>query len=122
MRSPEGYVQYLLNEVKGGNSWAFLILLFANSHHEIVRSDDADLVDLLSGMMEMGGTPVILGAITDEKGIWGLRYRILPEYTDNEFVQALSKAMMETAKQMSRHNLDDALKHIARASRLSDET
>jgi hypothetical protein len=30
--------------------------------------------------------------------------------------------MMETARQMSRHNLDDALKHIARASRLSDET
>jgi hypothetical protein len=122
MRSPEEYVKELRQEMGGEHSSAFFVVLFDDGQYDIVRSDDSDPFELLNGMVILGGQPVILGRITDNDGFWGLRFRILPEYADNDFVKALSKAMVDAAKQMSRQNLDNALKSIARASDLPDET
>lgn len=117
MRSAEGYVKELRKEVQGERSSAFLVVLFPDEQYDIVQSDDADPFALLNGMMALRGVPVIVGQLTDEDGIWALSFRILPEYADNEFVQALGNAMMEAANQISQHNLEAALKNIANASR-----
>jgi hypothetical protein len=120
MRTPADYFKELRSEAGGKASTAFLVLLFEDGGHDIVRSDEGDPLELLSGMIGLGGTPVIIGRVRDDGGIWELTFRILPEFNDDDFVQALGKAMLDTAKQISRQNLDAALKGIARATQSHD--